>query len=154
MNPLDEREARLATRAAVVAGAAFVALYATTAFSDSAYVLGASIGLGMALLLWLAARSGRRTLAALAALAVGFGPWGAAWVLGAPFLLLSGWLLTRPRSRARPQIEPGETPDGETPDGEAPMVGRRRRRQAAVTPVDVGRRRPTANKRYTPPSGR
>lgn len=157
MNPLDQRETRLTTRAAVVAGAAFVALYATTGFSAWGYVLGAAIGLAMALLLWAAARSGRRMLTGLAALAVGFGPWGTAWVLGAPYLLLAGWLLfrARPRARAQPENEADEDDDGD--QAERRPAARRRRRSTAgaeTAPASEKRSRPSASKRYTPPSGR
>ncbi|MGH9157278.1 MAG: hypothetical protein ACRD1K_15900 [Acidimicrobiales bacterium] len=144
MNPLDRRETTLATRAAMVAGAAFIALYATTGFSDAAYVVGAAIGVGLAALLGLAARSGRRMLTGLAALAVGLGPWGSAWVFGAPFLLLGGWVLFRakPRTRAAaPDSDSADRPDRPEPaDSSVPAADRRGR--------------PTANKRYTPPSAR
>ncbi len=150
MNPLDEREARLTSRAAVVAGASFLALYATTGFRGWGYVAAASVGVVMAGLLWLASRSGRRLMTGLAAVVVGFGPWGSAWVLGAPYLLLGGWLLfrARPRSRTEPAGGAAPEPGADT----VPAVTRRLRRSAAV--ADPARRRPGPSKRYTPPSGR
>lgn len=152
MNPLDEREARLTTRAAIVAGASFVALYATTGFRGWGYVLAAAIGAVMAGLLWLAARSGRRMLTGLAAVVVGFGPWGAAWVLGAPYLLLGGWLLFRARPRRR--TEPAEAADPDARIDAGPAATRRRRRSGTVVDPPAARQRPGASKRYTPPSGR
>jgi hypothetical protein len=157
VNPLDQREVRLATRGAIVAAAGFVALYATTGFSDVAYVVGAAIGVAVAGLLFLAARSGRRMLTGLAALAVGLGPWGGAWVLGAPFLLLGGWLLFRARPRERRPAaggDAGEDEGGDDSSGEAPTGRSRWRRSPAPAAETTARRPPTANKRYTPPAGR
>lgn len=161
MNPLDEREQRWTRRAAFAGATAFVALY-VSGFDEVRFVIAAAIGAAMCGLLAVAARSRKRLLTGLAALVVGFGPWGFAWVLGAPFLLLSGWLLFRAKPRERRPSSPTE--DHDAPDDEAderaeePIADRRRgrkRARAKATPdVVVGPRRPTPNKRYTPPGGR
>lgn len=165
VNPLDEREQRWARRAALGGAMAFVAIYAV-GFDEVRFVVAAAIGVAMTGLLALSARSGRRLMTGLAALMVGFGPWGFAWVLGAPFLLLSGWLLFRAKPRERPaRTGSDETADeaeelekaSETVDKEpeAPRRPRRpRRRGRAMPEVVAGPRRPVANKRYTPPGGR
>ncbi|MGH9165404.1 MAG: hypothetical protein ACRDZW_07835, partial [Acidimicrobiales bacterium] len=98
LNRLDQAEQRLALRAAAVAAVVFIGLYAAS-FDELRYVLIAAIGVAMAGLLALAARSGRRLATGAAALLVSFGPWSFAWILGAPFLALDGWLALRARPR-------------------------------------------------------
>ena len=157
MNPLDEREQRWTRRAAFAGATAFIALYAS-GFDEFRFVVAAAVGVAMCGLLAVAARSRKRLLTGMAALVVGFGPWGFAWVLGAPFLLLSGWLLFRAKPRERDPSSPSE--DGRDADesAENPVSsrrpGRRGRRAKATAEVVVGPRRPTPNKRYTPPGGR
>lgn len=160
MNPLDEREQRWTRRAAFAGATAFVALYAS-GFDEFRFVVAAAIGAAMCGLLAVAARSRKRLLTGMAALVVGFGPWGFAWVLGAPFLLLSGWLLFRAKPRERRPSSPAadDEADGEAAERASEPVadrrrGRRRGRTKSAPEVAVGPRRPTPNKRYTPPGGR
>ncbi len=138
---LDQREQRYALLAAGLGAVTSVALWAP-AFEEGAAVALAGIGLVMSALLALAAQRRSRLLTGVAAVLLSFGPWGMAWVLGLPYLVLAGWLALRaPRPqggqrgrRGRPTAEDEE--EGIAPP-RAPIAGP-----------------PSANKRYTPPRRR
>lgn len=111
---LDDREQRIAYWAAGLGALSAVVFYAP-GFDDfyQAWVL-AIVGVAMGGLLALASRSRSRLLTCLAAVLLGFGPWGFAYVIGLPFLVLAGWLLwrgkqeqaTRPRPPTRRKAQP------------------------------------------------
>ncbi|MDP9070497.1 MAG: hypothetical protein M3N68_04295, partial [Actinomycetota bacterium] len=111
---LDEREQRVALLAAALAAVSSVALWAPL-FEQPRAVGMAGLGVAMAALLALAARSRRRLPTGVAAMVLAFGPWGFAWVIGFPYLCLAAWLLFRRRS---PPAEPEAT-------GPADQRGRR-----------------------------
>ena len=140
--PLDDRERRWSLIAAGVAAVASVALWAP-AFDVAAGVFFAAVGIVLAALLAVAARSRHRLLTGLAAMLLAFGPWAFAWMLGFPFLCLAAWLLFR---------KPASRPGTEEGDERQPRRARERpaRGKRAATPRS-GPRRPEANKRYTPP---
>ncbi|MDQ3680672.1 MAG: hypothetical protein M3378_09065 [Actinomycetota bacterium] len=154
MTRLDEREQRITRWAAAVAAVAAVTLYAP-AFSDHvAAVVLALLGVVMAGLLALASRSGSRLLTCLAAAVLGIGPWGFAYIIGLPFMVLATWLLFRGakarglrtptvRERRERHKRIREKPSRERPSRERPS------KPGAAKPS-----RPGPNKRYTPPGGR
>lgn len=146
-----------------MAGGAVLAALFAPAFDTRAAAVLATIGVVMAAALWLAARSRRRLLTGLASVLVAFGPWGGAWVLGAPFLLLAGWLAYRARPgppdpdvQATVAAPPADAPvDGADAAGRAARrPGRRARRTRPAAAEEAGPGRPTPNKRYTPPAKR
>jgi hypothetical protein len=53
----------------------------------------AAIGVGLGLFLALASVRGHRALMAVAAFVTGFGPWGFAYIFGAPYLAFAAFLL-------------------------------------------------------------
>lgn len=138
---LDQREQRYALLAAGLGAVTSVILWAP-AFEERAALALAGIGLAMSALLALAARRRSRLLTGVAAVLLSFGPWGMAWVLGLPYLVLAGWLALR-----APRPQPGERAGrrGATTDGEEADTDRLR------VPVTGP---PRANKRYTPPRRR
>jgi hypothetical protein len=136
MTRLDDLERRITLWLAVLGGLASVALWAP-AFDKSAAIILATVGVGLSALLALTGRSRRRLFTCLAAVLLGFGPWGTAWILGFPYLLLATWLLLRDRKasaerRARGEAEP------------APPASPAPREKDPRSP-------PRASKRYTPP---
>lgn len=150
MTRLDDRERRLAliasAAAVAVVGVAVVDL--SDALSDR--ILIASIGLVLAGLLAVGARSRRRLPTGLAAVLVAF---AAGPVLGFPFLCLAAWLLFRGGRAAAEEAarRRAEEDDGETTEQEPPRRRRRRVPVEATVEGPAGPARPTANKRYTPP---
>ncbi|MDP8991500.1 MAG: hypothetical protein M3N31_00315 [Actinomycetota bacterium] len=149
---LDERERRVSLWASALAAATWVALLVLFGFTGRAAVL-AAIGLALAGLLALAARSGSRVLTGLAAVVLGYGPWGAAFILGLPYVVLAGWLFFR-GSKARAlqrQQTAGERGGREAEEGgDKPTRPSRRTRPERARPA-AG---PRPNKRYTPPQRR
>ena len=162
MSRLDERERRIALWAAGLAAATWVVILALSGLRVRAVVL-AAIGLALAGLLALAARNGSRLLTGIAAVVLGYGPWGAAFILGLPYVLLAVWLLFRgAQQRAlrrqsaggRAGTAAGEHDAGEEPARPKPQRPKRNRRRSprpSSRPAPAGPSRPRANKRYTPP---
>ncbi|MDQ3569281.1 MAG: hypothetical protein M3396_01400 [Actinomycetota bacterium] len=144
MTRLDEREQRIALWAAGLAAVAAVTLYAPAFADHVAAVVLALVGVVMAGLLALASRSRSRLLTCLAAAVLGIGPWGFAYIIGLPFIVLATWLLFR-GAKAR---EPRTTTVREKRVREK-RVREKPARQAPAKPS-----RPGPNKRYTPPGGR
>jgi hypothetical protein len=91
---LDDRERRISLWAAGFGALSAVVFYAPYVRFLAAWVL-ASIGLAMSGLLALAARRRSRLLTSLAAVLLGFGPWGFAYIVGLPYMVLAGWLTYR-----------------------------------------------------------
>ena len=141
--PLDDRERRWSLIASAVAAVASVALWAP-AFDVAAGVFFGLLGVVLAGLLALAARSRRRVPTGLAAVLLAFGPWAFAWLIGFPFLCLAAWLLFRKPPRAEEAGKDDEA-DGRRARARRPARGQR------AAPGRAGRRHPEANKRYTPP---
>jgi hypothetical protein len=54
-----------------------------------------AIGVGVAVVLAAGALTGHRALMAIGAFVCGFGPWGFAYIFGAPYLAFAGFLLWR-----------------------------------------------------------
>lgn len=169
MTRLDEREKRVALWAAAFGAVSAVALYAPGFDEFAAALVLALVGVVMAGLLALASRSGSRLFTCLAAGLLGIGPWGFAYIIGLPFVLLAGWLVYRdanarraargPRVRQRPTDEPpvnekrGEGEQGrERPVKQGPVKRGKERRPAKEAPPKPST--PGASKRYTPPAGR
>ena len=142
--PIDDREQRYAYVGAGLGAMVSVALWAP-AFDEAAGLALAGIGVVMSGLLALAARRPSRLLTGGAAVLLSFGPWGFAWIVGLPYLVLAGWLVLR-----APRPEPREPRE--------PRTSRRRRDADEVEqpqpapPAPSGPPKP--NKRYTPPRGR
>jgi len=132
---LTPEQQRLAKLGAALAALVFVGLWAPD-YPKAAAMGASAIGLVMAALLYLAARRGTVVLTALAAFVVSFGPWGAAWMLGAPYIAWSGMLLYRASKAAAEAAGPREP---------------RRPKKQAVAPEPPKARRPERSKRYTPP---
>ncbi|MGH9179674.1 MAG: hypothetical protein ACRD0N_14105, partial [Acidimicrobiales bacterium] len=108
MTPLDDREQRYAVLAATLGAVVSVALWAPQ-FGERAAVLLSLIGALMSALLYAAARRRSRLLTGVAAVLLAFGPWGYAWLIGLPFLVLAGWLVVRaPRPQPREPRPPRE----------------------------------------------
>jgi len=171
--PLDEREKRVTLWAAAFGAVSAVAFYAP-AFDLTAALVLALVGVVMAVLLALAGRSGSRLFTCVAAGLLGIGPWGYAYIIGLPFLLLAGWLLYRDantrraaRERAVRERRTREVPAKEKPVKEErvrqermrarrvkqrPVKRAKERKPAKETPSKPSR--PRASKRYTPPAGR
>jgi hypothetical protein len=135
---LSPEQQRTAKVGAAVAAVVFVGLWAP-AYPKAAALAASGIGLVMATLLYLAARRGTVVLTALAAFVVSFGPWGAAWVLGAPYIAWSGMLLYRASKTAAEAAGPRPP---------------RRKKAAQAEPVSATKRAPTSSKRYTPPASK
>jgi hypothetical protein len=178
MTRLDEREKRVALWVAGFGAVSAVALYAPV-FDEfiAAFVL-AFVGVAMAGLLALASRSGSRLFTCLAAGLLGIGPWGFAYIIGLPFLLFAGWLISRDAvarrtargspMRERPVREhPAkeeavrDRPVKNRPAKERPVKEKRVRekrakrvREKRVAEEPAPHSRPGASKRYTPPGGR
>ncbi len=161
---LSDKEQRYASYGVVWAALWSVVLWAPS-FDEKAAVALAGIGLAMAFLLAVAARRRQRLFTGLACILLAFGPWGMAWVLGLPFLLLAAWLALK-SNRLRPVAEPELDENGEmverpvVPARVRPARTSRRRRNAAEgdDPAPDGstgapRTRPPPSKRYTPPQG-
>jgi hypothetical protein len=91
LNPLDDREQRWALWGAGAGAVAFIAYWAPS-FNRLPAVQLALIGCAMAAALALAARRRSRLMTGLAAMLVGFGPWGGVWPLGLPYLMLAARL--------------------------------------------------------------
>jgi len=155
---LDEREKRVARWVAGFGAVSAVALYAP-AFDQLAAVVLAFVGVAMAGLLLLASRSGSRLFTCLAAGLLGIGPWGFAYIIGLPFLLFAGWLISRDAQARRAT---GGRPLKKRPVREKPVREERARAQP-VRKKPSGKAqvkeppkpsRPGRSKRYTPPGGR
>ncbi|MDP9388123.1 MAG: hypothetical protein M3Q48_09485 [Actinomycetota bacterium] len=134
LTTMDATERRWSMAAAAVGALTSIILWAP-AFDRQAGVVLALIGVAMSALLALAARAGSRLLTGIAAVLLSFGPWGFAWIVGVPYLVLAGWLAVRAgRARAAAAVT-------------APAVEER------AAPATGARRstRPEPNKRYTPP---
>ncbi len=140
MTRLDQRERRVALWASGVAAATWLVLLGLSGFRATAAVM-AGVGLVLSGLLALAARRGNRLLTGLAAVALAFGPWGQAYLLGFPYNALAAWLLVRGMKAKARAAEAAQAAPGE------PEQALRRERP----PVKTRTGRPTANKRYTPP---
>lgn len=109
MTPLDERERRVALWAAAFAAVTSIVFYAPGFDEFTVAIVLALVGVVMAALLALAARSGRRLLTTLAAGLLAIGPWGFAYIIGLPFVILAGWLMYRD-ANARRANQPPRTP--------------------------------------------
>lgn len=154
MTPLDEREKRFARWAAGFGAVSAVAFYAP-GFDESAGLVLAFVGVAMAGLLVMATRSGSRLFTCLAAGLLGIGPWGYAYIIGLPFILLAGWLISRDavaRRTARGSTV-RERPAKENAVRDRP-VKEKRVREKKVAEEPAPHSRPGASKRYTPPRGR
>ena len=144
---LDDREQRWAYRAAGLGAAMSVALWAPS-FDEGAGVVLALIGVAMSGLLALTARRRSRLFTGGAAVLLSFGPWGFAWLIGLPFLVLAVWLVLRaPRPEPRPRPE------------RAPRRSRRRRAESEEDAEEPATPRapagpPKPSTRYTPPRSR
>ncbi len=151
MTRLDERERRVALWAAGFGAVSAVALYAP-AFDDfTAAIVLALVGVAMAGLLALASRSGSRLFTCLAAGLLGIGPWGYAYIIGLPFILLAGWLMFR---NANARRTAGGRPAKERPVKEKRVREKRVREKKPVIEAPSRPSRPGQSKRYTPPAGR
>ncbi|HZQ27781.1 MAG TPA: hypothetical protein VFA94_08785 [Acidimicrobiales bacterium] len=127
---LTEKERRVAFWVAGAAALLSIAFWAPR-YNQAGTVLLSLIGVAMAGLLALAARSRSRLLTGGAAMLLTFGPWGFAWVLGAPFLGYAVYTWFGAKARTPP--EP--------------------RHRAEPQPAAPKERRPPArSKRYTPPA--
>jgi hypothetical protein len=145
VTPLDDRERRYSVLAAAFGAAMSVALWAPQ-FGERAAVLLALIGVVMSALLYGAARRRSRLLTGVAAVLLAFGPWGFAWLIGLPFLVLAGWLVVRAPRPSRGEPRPPSEP-------------RARRRRPAPAEDGPGTDPrppppPRPSKRYTPPQRR
>lgn len=144
MNRLDDREHKVSLYAAALAAATFVALWVALGFSQPATILGA-IGLGLSGLLALAARRRSRILTGMAAVVLGYGPWGGAFILGLPYVALAAWLFYRgARSRAERKYGPRTAVEARAKEPARPSGKEPARRSSPPRP----------NKRYTPPQRR
>lgn len=164
VSALDPKEQRYAYVAAGMGAAASVALWAP-AFDERAGIALGAIGVAMAALLAAAARRRSRLLTGVASVLLAFGPWGMAWLIGLPYLVLASWLALRaPKIRAEPppRAEGGEDGDaGARPGPRTPRTTRWRRRapkdggtEEAPGPSPPRPAPPPASKRYTPPQRR
>lgn len=167
MRQLNDREQRYAYVGAGFAAAVSVALWARS-FDQPAAIALTGIGLIMAALLAVAARRRSRLFTGLASILVAFGPWGMAWVVGLPFLVLAAWLAFK-TPRLQPLPEPEGDEHGEIVTRPGPPMRERRppgrpkgRRGArgtggqdgapdAASDGPVRRSAPSPSKRYTPP---
>ncbi|MDP8976254.1 MAG: hypothetical protein M3N28_07820 [Actinomycetota bacterium] len=150
MTRLDERERRVALWAAGFGAVSAVALYAPAFGEFTAAIVLALVGVAMAGLLALASRSGSRLFTCLAAGLLGIGPWGYAYIIGLPFILLAGWLMFRD-ANARRAARGGNV--GERPVRQK-RVKEKRVKEKKVVDQPAQPSRPGASKRYTPPAGR
>jgi len=154
VTPLDEREKRFARWAAGFGAVSAVAFYAP-GFDESAGLVLAFVGVAMAGLLVMATRSGSRLFTCLAAGLLGIGPWGYAYIIGLPFILLAGWLISRDAVARR--LARGSTvrerPAKENAVRDRP-VKVKRAQEKKVAEETAPHSRPGASKRYTPPRGR
>ena len=143
MNRLDDREVKVSLYASALAAATFVALWVALDFTRPATILGA-VGLVLAGLLALAARRRSRILTGVAAVVLGYGPWGQAFILGLPYVALAAWLFFRgARARAERKYSQRRTVEA----GSKGVPGARKEQARRSSP-------PRANKRYTPPQRR
>lgn len=163
VSSLDDREQRYAYVAAGFAAASSVGLWAPS-YDDGTAVVLAGIGLVMAAFLAIAAQRRKRLVTGMAAVLLAFGPWGMAWVVGLPFLVLAGWLALK-SARLNPRMAPAMDDPGENEaqpgagHAEArrsPRTPRWRRSTSSGDPVassdgPARRAAPPASKRYTPP---
>jgi len=175
VTPLDEREKRFALWVAGFGAVSAVALYAPAFDEATAAFVLAFVGVAMAGLLALASRSGSRLFTCLAAGLLGIGPWGFAYIIGLPFFLFAGWLISRDAVarrtargntvRERPAKENAvrDRPVKNQPVKERPVnekrvretrVREKRVRKKKVAEEPAPHSRPGASKRYTPPRGR
>lgn len=148
MTALDDRERRITYWVAAVAAGASVALWAP-GFDEQLAIVLAAAGVALAGLLALAARSRRRLLTCLAAVLLGFGPWGVAWVLGLPYIALATWLVFRDR-KATQAAQTRDDDDAES----SSKATRKARRQPSPRREREPHSGPQASKRYTPPRKR
>ncbi len=163
MTRLSDREHRYASYGVAWAVLWSVVVWAPS-FDERAAVALCGIGLAMAFLLAIAVKRRQRLFTGLACILLAFGPWGMAWVIGLPFLLLAAWLALK-SNRLGPVTEPELDENGgmvEHPVVAArvrPARTSRRRRHAAEgdgpAPDGSGAPRtpPPRSKRYTPPQG-
>ena len=155
MTALDEREKRFALWVAGFGAVSAVALYAPAFDEATAAFVLALVGVAMAGLLVMASRSGSRLFTCLAAGLLGIGPWGFAYIIGLPFFLFAGWLISRDavaRRTARGNTV-RERPAKENAVRDRP-VKVKRAREKKVAEETAPHSRPGASKRYTPPRGR
>jgi hypothetical protein len=134
---LTPEQQRVATVGAAVAALVFVGLWAPS-YPRVAALAASGIGVAMAAFLYLAARRGTVVLTALAAFVVSFGPWGALWMGGAPYIAWSGMLLYRASKAAA--------------DAAGPREPRRKKKLVEEAAAPTERRPPRESKRYTPPT--
>lgn len=142
---IDERQQRLAYLAAIVAAVLFVAIQVPD-LPDGTAIVYASVGLVLAALLFLAARTRRLVFTAFALMAVSFGPWESLSLLGAPYVAAGGLLMFR---MSRQSAEENARKRRERNAAKAAGGGK------AGQPGDAGgagtRKPPPPSKRYTPP---
>lgn len=138
---MDNREQRYAYVGVGLAIVASVALWAP-AFGERSGMALAGIGLVMAALLGLAAKQRSRFFTGLACVLLAFGPWGMAWVIGLPYLMLAAWI-TLKSPRFQPRVKAEGVDGGDEEDTVEAFA-------AARLPREV----PSANKRFTPPQRR
>lgn len=166
LGQLTDKEQRYARLGAGMGAAVSIALWAPN-WNVGAGVALSAVGVIMSGLLALAANRRSRLWTGLACLLLSFGPWGMAWIVGLPYLMLAGWLVLKsPRLKA-PRLD-AEVDENEeiveasatdAADEPAPARPRRwSRRPSTASPAEdtatAPRRPPTANKRYTPPQHR
>lgn len=152
---LDDREARWVRIGAAAGALALVAVW-TPALDERAGVLLIAIGLAMAGVLAWGGRRRSRLLSGIGALLLGFGPWGFAWPLGIPYLVLAAKLATggarAVTAAAVADLDAGDAPSEESTTG--PVERPRRSAKSKATPSPTTRGRPGASRRYTPPTRR
>lgn len=164
VSALDPREQRYAYVAAGMGAAASVALWAP-AFDERAGIALGAIGVAMAAMLAAAARRRSRLLTGVASVLLAFGPWGMAWLIGLPYLVLASWLALRAsRVRAGAHAGPDTGAGGERgvqpeprPHRTAPWWRRGAKGGGSEEAADRPPARPSpppASKRYTPPQRR
>jgi hypothetical protein len=148
--PLDDLEQRVLVWAALL-GAVVSAVLA------GAGLWAALLGLPIAGFLYLTARRRNRLLASLAVFLLAFGPWGAVWVVGAPFLLAGMWVTFRGKPteaeiaerRAARDAKLAERRAARAASGKGGKGGKEG--AAAASPSKAA---PKPSKRYTPPGTR
>lgn len=165
LGQLNDKEQRYARLGAWMGAAVSIALWAPN-WTVGAGIALSAIGVIMSGLLALAAKRRSRLWTGLSCLLLSFGPWGMAWIVGLPYLVLAGWLVLKsPRLQPRldAEVENGEIVEVSSTDAAEVPAPVRARRWSRRKPTDSSeepaaapapRRAPTASKRYTPPHHR
>ena len=153
MKQLDDRERRFVFLGVLAMLVVVPVLWAVGALDHDSLAAQRALMLGLyAACMAFGAWKRSRILSGFAIILLGFGPWGRAWMVGMPYLLLGMWLWFRGKPSQEEIMERRKIREANIAEKRAAKAAAR---GAGKTPAGSGARtsspKPPPNKRYTPP---